>query len=470
MKPLNIPRFSRRVRGFALIVTLSLMILLTVIAVGLLTLSSISLRASSSSFAMTEARSNARLAVLLALGQLQLNTGQDTRITATANILGSSQPSITGAWRSWEGTDHDSSGKPIIPSYSSKKVAGSPNDLPGGSSSGRFLGWLTSATSITAPAVDQFPDISKTAAVGYAPLISTGSVSDPNREVYMKPTLVNASKGALAWWTSGENSKAMINTDRTAKPTNAVAWQERVRSNGRADAKSFGLEQLNTIVPGTLIPSTANLKLVNPAADLKKIHDLTAFSRGLLTNTATGGWRRDLSLMSENFSSLPQSNLPFFTLSPGKDQTSSKAKENSTAGNPLIYPWANYRNNGTGQGWQQAPPICSWSALVDFTQQYTKLPASGNASKTTMPSAFGVQNDASQRLPFQDKVRRVPQVARIQWIYSIGSRLSPTAPGKYNPGIVITPVLTVWNPYNVEISVDQFAVLLQETAPILASI
>ena len=38
--------------------------------------------------------------------------------------------------------------------------------------------------------------------------------------------------------------------------------------------------------------------------------------------------------------------------------------------------------------------------------------------------------------------------------------------GKYNPGIVLTPVLTVWNPYSVEISVDQFAVLLQETAPI----
>ena len=115
MKPLNIPRFSRRERGFALIVTLSLMILLTVIAVGLLTLSTISLRASSSSSAMTEARSNARLAVLLALGQLQLNTGQDTRITASANILDSNKPSVTGVWRSWEGTDHNASGKPIIP-------------------------------------------------------------------------------------------------------------------------------------------------------------------------------------------------------------------------------------------------------------------------------------------------------------------------------------------------------------------
>ena len=467
MKPLNLPRFSRRERGFALIVTLSLMILLTVIAVGLLTLSSISLRASSSSSAMTEARSNARLSVLLALGQLQLNTGQDTRITASANILDSSSPSITGAWRSWEGTDHDATGKPIIPNYASKKVAGNPNGLPGVAANGRFLGWLTSATSNTAPAVDQFPDILKTAAVGYVPLVSTGSVSNPNSEVYIKPTLVNASKGALAWWTTGENSKAMINTDRTANPTNAVAWQERVRSNGRADAKSFGLESVNTIAPGTVIPSTGNLKLVNPAVDLKKIHDLTAFSRGLLTNTATGGWRKDLSLMSEKFSSLPASNLPFFTLSSGKDQTFSKAQLNSTAGNPLIYPWAQYRNNGTGQGWQQAPPICSWSALVDYTQQYTKLPGTGSAAKTTMSPtfAFGTYGDPDQRLEFQDKVRRVPQIARIQWIYSIGSSPS-TTPGKFNPGIVLTPVLTLWNPYNVEVSVSNFSINMKETAPI----
>ena len=155
--------------------------------------------------------------------------------------------------------------------------------------------------------------------------------------------------------------------------------------------------------------------------------------------------------MSENFGSLPQSNLPFFTLSPGKDQTYSKAQLNSTAGNPLIYPWAKYRNNGTGQSYEQAPPICSWSALVDYTQQYTKLPASGSASKTTMSPtfAFGSHLGSGQRLEFLDKVRRVPQIARIQWIYSIGSRPSPTAPGKFNPGIVLTPVLTLWNPYNV---------------------
>lgn len=458
---------SRSKKGFALIVTLSLMILLTVIAVGLLSLSAISLRASSSSIAMSEARSNARLAAQLALGQLQLTTGQDTRITASSGIIDASKPPVTGAWRSWEGTDHDSTGKPVIPNYGSKRLPGNPTELPGSSASGRFLGWLTSTAAASNPAVTDFSDLASRSTTGFVPMVASASTIDPNRQVFMKPTPVNASKGSLAWWTSGENSKAMINTNRAAKPSSIVEWQQRTRAHGKSDANSFGLEKVETYALGMTIPSTGNLKLVNPSTDLRKIHDLTASSRGLLTNTATGGWRKDLSLMSEKFSVLPQSNLPFFTLSPGKDQLFSKAQLGSTTGSPLIYPWARYRNNATGSGWQQVPPICSWSALVDYTQQYTRLPSSGSASRTTMPAVFGSYGDGNQRLQFQDQVRRTPQIARIQWIYSIGSRLvQGSNPPQYNPGILVTPILTLWNPYNVEIAINSFEVRIQETAPI----
>jgi len=47
--PAKIPYCRHHERGFALVVTLSLMILLTIIAVGILTLSTISLRSSSQS-------------------------------------------------------------------------------------------------------------------------------------------------------------------------------------------------------------------------------------------------------------------------------------------------------------------------------------------------------------------------------------------------------------------------------------
>lgn len=65
MNPSHARRFDPSQRGFALIVTLSLMILLTVIAVGLLTLSSISLRSTTQGEAGAIARANARLALML---------------------------------------------------------------------------------------------------------------------------------------------------------------------------------------------------------------------------------------------------------------------------------------------------------------------------------------------------------------------------------------------------------------------
>jgi Tfp pilus assembly protein PilX len=84
---------SRTNRGFALVVTLSLMILLTVIAVGLLSLSSISLRSSSSSSLQMIARANAKMALMVAIGELQKRAGPDQSITMTSDLPLSPTPS-----------------------------------------------------------------------------------------------------------------------------------------------------------------------------------------------------------------------------------------------------------------------------------------------------------------------------------------------------------------------------------------
>ena len=70
--------------------TLMLMILLSVIVVGLLSLSSIALRTSAQTEAIGVARANAKLAVQLAIGELQTQAGIDTRITARAELSGGS--------------------------------------------------------------------------------------------------------------------------------------------------------------------------------------------------------------------------------------------------------------------------------------------------------------------------------------------------------------------------------------------
>ncbi len=459
-------------RGFALVVALSLMILLTVIAVGLLTISSISLRTAQATTAMAEARANARLSMMLALGQLQVLAGNDTRVSASSETLLPTSAPVTGVWRSWEGVDRDDTGKPIAPDYDAKKRAGDPSKALADAADGRFLGWLSSTAYGIAPDPAIVPDVAKASANGLVRMVSTGSSRDTDREVHMRPTFVNNSRGGIAWWVSGENAKAMVNVDRVDDPATLVAWHQRVKSNGRADATHFGIPKVDDFPKTLQLPTTGSLKLAEKSADLRRIHDLTGFSRGLLTNTATGGWRKDLSVFSERYTSLPSTDLPTLTIKPGRIQKMSKAQPSAHPANPLLYPWAKYRSSPTSSGWAQVPPICSWDALIDYTQQYKSL-TSSSATRTSMSSFIFSHGPASDRYNFQDKVRRCPQIARIHWIYSLCSVVAnatnepdATKHGKFKPALMITPVLTLWNPYNVQIAINSFGVNIQETAPL----
>lgn len=85
---LSAHRSGNHHRGFALVTTLSLMVLLAVIAVGLLSLSAVALRSSSREEDMAVARANARLALIMALNELQRSAGPDQRVTAAADLAG----------------------------------------------------------------------------------------------------------------------------------------------------------------------------------------------------------------------------------------------------------------------------------------------------------------------------------------------------------------------------------------------
>ncbi|MCB1131667.1 MAG: hypothetical protein KDN05_11090, partial [Verrucomicrobiae bacterium] len=310
------------------------------------------------------------------------------------------------------------------------------------------------------------PGVSKSAGDSMVAMVSDGGSDRAEDEVHIAPTFLSGKRGAIAWWTSGENSKATINVDRAEKPESVVDWHERVKSNPRPDAKTFDLAKVDDLEATRRLPSTPSLRLVGDKKTPARIHDLTAYSRGLLTNTAAGGWRRDLSLFSERFGSLPSRNLPLYTPVPGEEQTYSKAPTSGNAPNPVIYPWATYRNGASGSAWMQVPPICSWTALVDYMTQYQKVNSS-NASRTSMPTF--IDGVGGSRFNFQDQVRRFPQIARIHWIYSLCSSRSSSPPSSakpYRAGLMITPVVTLWNPHNVELRFNNVQLRIQQTTPL----
>lgn len=81
------PSFAPPAKGFSLIITITMLVLLSLVAVGVLGLSTTTLRASSQSEAMALARSNARLGMSIALGEIQRTLGPDRRVTARSEIL-----------------------------------------------------------------------------------------------------------------------------------------------------------------------------------------------------------------------------------------------------------------------------------------------------------------------------------------------------------------------------------------------
>ncbi len=449
---------SRASRGFALVVTLSLMILLTVIAVGLLSLSAVSLRSTSQGMAQSQAQANARMALMLALGELQKSAGADTRITAPADVIDPDNPPLTGVWKSWEGTDHESSGtltgRPKKPAYDDKKKLAS--------SGGRFLSWLVSGTGVTTAPGDASKLVLKSPTGTSVSLVSTGSLAEADkRQVHVEPVLVSKT-GSLAWWISGDNQKAHLPQPYEPKDKNSAAgWSDVVRSHSVADPKVFGLDSLLTDsspAKKTCTLATADL-IENTDASLrpgKSFHDLSTNSVGLLTNVATGGWRKDLSLLTENWDAQPKTGLEFFRSSPadGLKYTRPATSADYQPANSMLYHWADYRASTLREFWARRGPIASWAKIKSYATLYKKTSStSSNAPNINHQSWVDDGTPEKAALTFHD-IRLLPQMARLQIIVSHYATTQGAEARMYRPAVLYTPIVTLWNPYNTRLTLN----------------
>ena len=454
---------SMRDRGFALIITLTLMVLLTLLVVGLLTLSSISLREVSQGEAIAAARSNARMSLILGLGELQKQAGLDTRVTARADILTAASPPVLGVWKSWQGSDHESgstfAGRPRTPgsNYPAEKKK-------------RFVAWLTSANQ-TDPAT--LPDTKQT--LGKATLVGSGTLGSGDGqeqlEIHLPPTAVTLQyqKGGMAWWIGGENQKARLPNPYKPDPSTSLArWAVQAKSHAVADPLAFRLEAVlkdATLAGKALTLKQADLIATTASSSTSRefFYDLSAVSVGLLTNTATGAWRKDLSLLTEKWDAQPTSDLPLFRLTPTVDVKYTRpSSSNPVPAASMFYPWAAYRGGSGSPPIYQHGPVTSWENLVDFATAYKRITANAGGYMKIPIQAVSIGGD---HFTFLHRVRILPVIARMQWVFSHSAGTAASDPSKLEPRLLLTPVITMWNPYNMEITSPALAFGIPKPLP-----
>ncbi len=421
-------------RGFALIVTLSLMILLTAIAVGLLTLSSISLRASAGGEAQAMARANARMAMMLAIGQLQKSAGPDQRVTGGASLIEDpANPAWTGVW------DTRNDGPPV---------------------------WLVSGEN---------PSPASQLAAADSALLASAFPGDPNSPVIRDlraswvKTKNQKNDGRYAYWIGDEGTKVRV--DLKADPGQGISDRERItwaqvpRQPGLARiGEDFADLGVSSAINQRLLISASSVGLATGDQDVPKkfFHDVTSGGMGLPVDVVGGGFKKDLSLV---FDSSQRSNSAMM-----QDAIGATVGAKSGRNYP-VNPSDNSKFFLAGEYFSAGNVGPNWGTLYNFAKLWENV--SGNTTQM-VASLPNISTDIKRNdwVPYtnhsggpfaRDQQHLSSHVQPVVSYLQFGLRLkSKPIPARLYRGVMrsdlmqlqleIKPVIGIWNPYNVKIA------------------
>ncbi|MGC4013339.1 MAG: hypothetical protein QM755_02305 [Luteolibacter sp.] len=413
-----------------------MMILISLLALGLLSLSTVTLRTSSQSELEWQAKQNARLGMLLALGELQRTMGPDQRVSATSSQRDPSgnRQHLTGVWEGWKWN-----GQGSTPDWQQKK-----KDL--------FKGWLVSSADPTLAQQTDFP--ASPVAGNKAQLVSTapGETSPVEAGIVGLPAPGQKRSAGYAWAVFDQAEKTAMTL-----PANRGSGID-TRLDRMAAAPKPGYQAVSSLDWTTLanreedrqkLVSLNQTALVQMPANARSFHDLASHTEGLVVDVANGGFSKDLSRLFDS-DTLPSDYASRFLYSDSSTPLAAAATRFKGA-NPL------------------PSPDPSWKLLQSHYRAYTRMTASGSAMETVAdarPAAgTAALNDTTQ--PAFNRQQIFPVIAKAQFVFSISFGYHPTIEGMYTSGsaksaptdqrdkyltwMVIDPVITLWNPYNVPI-------------------
>ncbi|WP_193211476.1 hypothetical protein [Luteolibacter marinus] len=438
-------------------ITLSLMVLLTVIGVGLLSLSAISLRTSSAGDANAQAIANARLAIVLAIGELQKQSGDDRRITADASITGSTgQPHLVGVWDSW------------TPNFISRPNLSAPNYDSQKETS--FRSWLASS-----------PNPTELTDRAWADSGSGGdwvSLFTEDRDGFdLSAPSVATDTGGFAWVVSQENTKAKVNVagpdDRD--PTGNSVLQAQARPSLAAskvlqDPDSDWNRRANRVLSFNQVSLDSDL-ISDPKSAPSTGASYTVHSQGVLSDVVRGGLKVDLNLgfeMSdsdfakdtwgdtENPFRSPNSRAPFSSASTYKGELSifRPLTTNAIISNTTNFAPASVADRFYAGG----------VPTFDHLRSFYRIPHhlyGGSGTPTVAergPDHVAVKIDrapgGTYYAPSDPPQGRNSQLSVRPVLNRMVYLLSASLGSDSQVRLVITPIISLWNPYNTALEIE----------------
>jgi Tfp pilus assembly protein PilV len=387
-----------------------MMILLTVIAVGMLSLSAISLRSVRGSSAAAEARSNAQLALQLAIAELQRHAGPDTRVTTLLGQDASLAPEKkhwTAVYRSWP-----------------QEAAARPAP--------ERLAVLASNPS---PAQDvSTASLSETNSVA---LVGTGTLgtSAPS-DAQVRSLLVGLQDGTklngrYAWWVGDQGVKAAVAAGGSEPASSVIAARATMQA-APSNAPGMAMSGMDTRPFEALKPFDPSLSKVTSwrQADFLALpsgtqaplfHDLAHANRALITNVRAGGFRKDMSILLDR--STPPAGAENFPL----------YRVGGRNGIHLAELWQ----------FQNLPYALHANAR---SSTYT----TGGSFPSNAPH-FQFPTTQAEVLADTSFIYKQPAIVSYRVILSLKTRPVSGQPGVHRLGIVVDPVVTCWNPLDVPI-------------------
>lgn len=456
-----------RANGFALVVTLALMVLIALVCVALLSLSSIALRQSSGDMAI--AKANARMAMMIAIGQLQSTMGPDTRVTAPADQQ-SSYAGDTVPGRRWIGAYHTLNPATGLPPV-------------GRQASGTLRQWSTDARS-SDPAwrgtyrlawlVSQAGDAIAPDQPGADP-VEIAHVSSADEAVRVPAVKIQNSRqaGRYAYWISDESQKARLDIadpnpaaqhDLTGNAKDGQFSLAMLQNANAASTPGFswhGEEDFDTVkaaklsTPGMAISATGDSERDFAR---KNLSSFTTWSAGVPADVVTGGLKVDLGAFLEN------------------ESATSVSLDLKNAGRGLIgdfvsfIPGERYATTGATYGslraWRNMVGSSGGSSLKpsDITLQ-PRFPA--NRDETSRPNTGEyVQEGSSPDIRNKNRM----MVSTPSGDTEPGTPVHPVmAEAAYSIGfahqddkirMLLYPMVKLWNPYNANLTGADYVVVM----------